>query len=83
MLRGQSDVNVKVNGNKIRKLRTRRLMEREEFAQEVGIHAVTVARIETGQTSVRASTLKKIAEVLDVAPELLSRGESKIKTAAS
>ena len=60
--------------------RQRRLLTQEELAQRSGVGVATIARIEAGQGA-RLSTLRKLAEALQVTPEELL-GEEQGKTAA-
>jgi transcriptional regulator with XRE-family HTH domain len=41
-------------------------MTQEQLAAATGVHRVTIARIETGDTSPKAETLKRIADALGV-----------------
>lgn len=61
-------VNVKVNGEKIRDLRRRTAMERRELSEKSGVHWTTIARLELGQTTMRISTARRLAEALGVEP---------------
>lgn len=41
-------------------------MTQEQLAAETGVHRVTIARIETGEVSPKAETLKRLADALGV-----------------
>jgi mRNA interferase RelE/StbE len=41
-------------------------MTQEELAKASGVHRVTIARIETGEVSPMAETLKRLADALGV-----------------
>ena len=41
-------------------------MTQEQLAAVSGVHRVTIARIETGETSPKADTLKRLADALGV-----------------
>lgn len=41
-------------------------MTQEQLADASGVHRVTIARIETGETSPKAETLKRLADTLGV-----------------
>ena len=63
-------MNVRVDGEKLRELRKRNTMERRELAEISGIHWTTIARLELGQTTMRISTARKLAEALQVDPSV-------------
>lgn len=55
--------------NKIARLaevRQSKGMTQEQLAAATGVHRVTIARIETGEISPKATTLKKLADALGV-----------------
>jgi transcriptional regulator with XRE-family HTH domain len=59
-------------GNKLREIRTRRLLTQEELAEKAGISSSTVANIETDNREPHFRTIRKLAKALDVDPtELL------------
>jgi HTH-type transcriptional regulator, competence development regulator len=59
-------------GEKLKKLRTRRLLTQEELAQKAGISAATVVNIERNNQEPHFRTIRKLAKALDVDPtELL------------
>lgn len=41
-------------------------MTQEQLAEASGVHRVTIARIETGEVSPKAETLKRLADALGV-----------------
>lgn len=41
-------------------------MTQEQLAEATGVHRVTIARIETGEASPKAETLKRLADALGV-----------------
>lgn len=59
-------MNVKVDGPKLRQLRKQKAMERRELEQVSGVHWTTIARLELGQTTMRISTARKLADALGV-----------------
>jgi DNA-binding Xre family transcriptional regulator len=67
---------VKVDGKKLRAVRTDRFLERSELADRAGLTSRTIDRLEAGEEGGhRLSTVRKIAEVLEVDPhELLANG---------
>ncbi len=58
-------MDVRVDGNSVRRLREARLWTQEELARQCGVHPRTVQRVEA-QGTVSAQTLKAIAGVLGV-----------------
>ena len=61
-------MNVRVDGAKLRQLRKRKAMERRELERVSGVHWTTIARLELGQTTMRISTARKLADALGVDP---------------
>ncbi len=60
---------VKIDGAKLRKLRERRFISREELAEKTGSHRDHIGRLERGEVeSPRIATIRKLAEALDVDP---------------
>ena len=60
---------------RLREWRQRRLLSQEELEQKAGVGVTTVIRIEAGQGA-RLSTLRKLAEALDItADQLLGEDE--------
>lgn len=53
-------------GDRIKELRTRRLMTQEELAEKTGLAAATLSRIENNLHSPSISTLKALTKALDV-----------------
>jgi transcriptional regulator with XRE-family HTH domain len=61
----------------LREARQRRLLTQVELANLVGMTTATISRIETGATKARISTVRKIAEALEMDPtELLVSANS-------
>ena len=56
----------------LREIRRRRFMTQVELAQAAGLTEVTIVRLEHGQRA-RMSTVRRLAEALQVAPEELLR----------
>jgi transcriptional regulator with XRE-family HTH domain len=61
-------------GHRIRDLRERRGLSREELAARVGVHAGSIARWETGGSVPHAYTLERIAEVCGGSAEYIRTG---------
>lgn len=53
-------------GKKIKELRESIFLSQEAFAEKIGIHRNTLARIESGENFVSYETLEAIKETLDV-----------------
>ncbi len=59
-------------GEKLKEIRTRRLLTQEELAEKAGISAGTVVHIERDNREPHFRTIRKLAKALDVDPtELL------------
>ncbi len=54
---------------RIKELRSRKGFSQEKLADETGLNIRTIQRIENGETEPHGHSVKKIAEVLDIAPE--------------
>lgn len=65
------DEGLKARGQAVKRLRERRLWSRRELARQAGISPSAVAPIEEGQVHVQLQTIGKLAEALDVDPQLL------------
>jgi transcriptional regulator with XRE-family HTH domain len=60
---------VKISGEKLKRLRERRFMSREELAEKVSSHRDHIGRLERDEVaSPRMSTIRKLAEALEVDP---------------
>ena len=65
---------VKIDGAKLKSLRERRFLSREELAEKVGSHRDHIGRLERDEVdSSRMSTIRKLAQALDVDPAELIR----------
>ena len=60
-------------GEKLRETRKRKLLTQEQLAERSGVGIATIVRIERNQVEPRGSTIRKLAEALDVEPEELVR----------
>jgi transcriptional regulator with XRE-family HTH domain len=59
-------------GDKLKEIRTRRFLTQEELAERAGVSPATIVRVERNQAEPHISTMRKLAEALDVDPtELL------------
>jgi transcriptional regulator with XRE-family HTH domain len=60
---------VKIDGAKLKSLRERRFLRREELAEQVGSHRDHIGRLERDEIdSPRMTTIRKLAEALGVDP---------------
>ncbi len=59
-------------GDKLKQVRTRRLLTQVELAEKAGVNHSTIVNIERNQTEPHFRTIRKLAGALDVDPtELL------------
>jgi transcriptional regulator with XRE-family HTH domain len=61
-------------GDTLKRLRTESALTQEELAASAGLTTAAVARIERNEANPRPSTLRKLAEALEVEPSELVRG---------
>lgn len=64
-------------GHRIRMLRERKGLSRDELAARVGVHAGSIARWETGGSVPHAYTLERIAEACDGTAEYIRTGRGR------
>jgi transcriptional regulator with XRE-family HTH domain len=62
-------------GDRLRDLRKRALLTQKELADKSGVGVTTIIRIERNQVEPQGSTIRKLAEALEVAPEELVKTE--------
>jgi transcriptional regulator with XRE-family HTH domain len=63
---------VKIDGAKLKSLREQRFLTREELAEKVGSHRDHIGRLERDEIETpRMTTIRKLAEALDVDPSTL------------
>ena len=55
-------------GQQLKDMRVRRAMSQDDLAEKAGVGLNTVNRLERNHTEPRPSTLRKLAEALDVDP---------------
>ena len=59
-------------GEKLKEVRTRRLLTQEELAGKAGVSAATVVNVERNKQEPHFRTIRKLAKALDIDPtELL------------
>ncbi|HLF08851.1 MAG TPA: helix-turn-helix transcriptional regulator [Dehalococcoidia bacterium] len=61
----------------LRSLRESAALSQLQLAEQAGVSAVTIVRLETGMHAPRGSTIQKLAAALSVLPRELFREESK------
>jgi transcriptional regulator with XRE-family HTH domain len=61
-------------GRNLRRLREDRLLTQAELAERAGIALSSLVRIENDQVDPRFSSIRKLAQALDVDPRELTRG---------
>jgi transcriptional regulator with XRE-family HTH domain len=59
---------VKVDAQKLQKLRSRRLWLIGDLAERSGVHRNTISKLENGRGGAYPETIRKLAETLDVEP---------------
>ena len=66
---------VKVDGQKLQRLRNRRLWLIGDLAQRSGVHRNTISKLENDRGGAYPETIRKLAEALGVEPsELVDEG---------
>ena len=61
-------------GDRLKRQRTRRALTQAELAERAGVTSATVARIERDEIEPRMTTLRKLAQALEVDPAELVEG---------
>ena len=64
-----------MDGARLRKLRRERALSQQDVERMSGIAQATLSDLEQGKRGARASTLRRLAEVLEVAPKELMKEE--------
>ena len=62
-------------GDNVKRFRTLRALTQIELAERAGVTPATVVRIERNQAEPHMSTLRKLADALEVNPAELVKGE--------
>ena len=62
-------------GDTVRRERMKKAMRQDELARKAGITPTTLSRIERNESEPHVSTIRKLAEVLEVSPAVLIEGE--------
>lgn len=58
-------------GDRLRKVRTKRLLTQAELSERSGVNATTIVRVERDQVEPHFRTIRKLAKALDVDPSEL------------
>ena len=58
-------------GEKLREVRTKRLLTQDELAEKAGVSQSTIANIERNNAEPQFRTIRKLAKALDVDPTKL------------
>ena len=66
---------IPVDGARLRKLRREQALSQQDVERITGIAQATLSDLEQGKRGARASTLRRLAEVLEVAPKELMKEE--------
>ena len=66
---------IQVDGVKLRKLRRERALSQQDVERITGIAQATLSDLEQGKRGARASTLRRLAEILEIAPKELMKEE--------
>ena len=66
---------VRVDGGKLKRLRVERAFTLRALGEASGVSYDTINKLELGRRPAHASTIRKLAEALNVEPRELMRGE--------
>ena len=66
---------IEIDGARLRKLRRERALSQQDVERMSGIAQATLSDLEQGKRGARASTLRRLAEVLEEAPKELMKEE--------
>jgi transcriptional regulator with XRE-family HTH domain len=66
-----TQVLMEVDGQKLRKLRSRRLLLIGDLADKSGVHRNVISKLENGRGGAYPETIRKLAKALDVEPSEL------------
>jgi transcriptional regulator with XRE-family HTH domain len=64
---------IAVDGRRLRKLRRERALSQQDVVRMTGVAQATLSDLERGKRGARASTLRKLAEALEVEPRELMK----------
>ena len=63
-----------IDGDKLRQIRVKRALSQQDLEQTTGIAQSTISNLELGNRPARLSTIRKLAEALNVEPNELMKG---------
>lgn len=66
---------IAVDGARLRRLRREKALSQQDLVGRSGVAQATLSDLEGGKRGARASTLRKLAEALDVEPRELMKEE--------
>ena len=66
---------IRVDGARLRRLRRERALSQQDVERLTGVAQATLSDLEQGKREARASTLRKLAELLHVKPKELIKEE--------
>ncbi len=66
---------IEIDGARLRKLRRERALSQQDVERMTGVAQATLSDLEQGKRGARASTLRKLAEILGVEPRELMKEE--------
>ena len=70
------DVMPHISGDRLRKVRDKRLLSQRELAERAGLSPTTILKLESGRVDEpHPRTIRKLADALEVDPAELVRGE--------
>ena len=66
---------IEVDGRRLRRLRRQKALSQQDVERMTGVAQATLSDLESGKRGARASTLRKLAEALDVEPREMMKEE--------
>jgi transcriptional regulator with XRE-family HTH domain len=66
---------IRINGQRLRELRVEQALTLRALGERSGIGYDTINKLELGRRPAHASTIRKLADALDVEPRELMKGE--------
>ncbi|CAA9274829.1 MAG: hypothetical protein AVDCRST_MAG93-2830 [uncultured Chloroflexia bacterium] len=66
---------IEIDGKRLRRLRREKALSQQDVERMTGVAQATLSDLEGGKRGARASTLRKLAEALDVEPRELMKEE--------
>ena len=66
---------IEIDGARLRRLRREQALSQQDMERMTGVAQATFSDLEQGKRGARASTLRKLAEALDVEPKELMKEE--------